>query len=225
MMPATQPELTLYHTPGACSRVTLNALEELALAFDDRPVDIFKGAQFSPDYRAVNPKAKVPALLVGDQLLTETPAIILWLTELVPDETLLPGLTALARAQAFADLVWCSNTLHPLARTIRMPNRATAGDPAPVRETAVAAMTPLLASIDARLAQQPWWFGDRWSIVDVYLSWVLGMCEGGVDTRQFAALVAHRHAVRARPSFERALERETRALAAAGIELPGGGRL
>lgn len=218
-------ELTLYHTPGACSRVTMNALEELALPFEDHAVDIFKGAQFSPDYRAVNPKGKVPALLVGDQLLTETPAIILWLTELVPGETLLPGSTGLARAQAFADLVWCSNTLHPLARTIRMPHRATTGDPAPVREAAIAAMTPLLASIDARLAQQPWWFGERWSIVDVYLSWVLGMCEGGVEVSQLPALAAHRQKVRARPSFQRALERETRAMAAAGIELPGGGQL
>eukprot|EP01037_Dinobryon_pediforme_P022940 gene22940-24256_t len=211
-MSASQPELTLYHTPGACSRVTMNALEELALAFEDRPVNIFKGAQFSPDYRAINPKAKIPALVVGDALLTETPAIILWLTETVPGETLLPGATPLERAQAFADLVWCSNTLHPLARTIRMPNRATTGDPAPVAEAAVTAMTPLLASVEARLAQQPWWFGARWSVVDVYLSWVLGMCEGGIDLSQFPALVAHREQVRARPSFQRALERETRAM-------------
>jgi glutathione S-transferase len=213
--------LVLYHTPGTCSRVTMSALEELELPFEDRPVDIFKGAQFREDYRAINPKAKVPALVVGDQLLTETPAIILWLTTAIPGEALLPGTEPLARAQAFADLVWCSNTLHPLARTIRMPHRATTGEPGPVREAAVAQMMPLLETVAARLVSQPWWFGERWSIVDVYLAWVVGMCEGA----HVPALAAHQSRVRERPSFQRALHRETRALETAGIELPGGGTL
>ena len=86
-------QLILYHTPGTCSRVTIAALEELGLPFEDRPINIFKGGQFDPSYRAVNAKAKVPALLVDGQLLTETPAIILWLTQHVADETLLPGTT------------------------------------------------------------------------------------------------------------------------------------
>lgn len=218
--------LVLYHTPGACSRVTMSALEELELRFEDRPIDIFKGAQFRDDYRSINPKAKVPALLVGDRLLTETPAIILWLTDAVPGTALLPGTEPIARAQAFADLVWCSNTLHPLARIIRMPHRATAGDPAPVLEAAVSQASPLLEMIAARLSRDPWWFGDRWSIVDVYLAWVVGMCAGGgMELQQWPALADHQERVRERPSFQRALQREARALAQAGIVLPGGGTL
>jgi glutathione S-transferase len=219
-------DLVLYHTPGACSRVTMCALEELEIAFEDRPVDIFKGAQFSPQYRAVNPKGKVPALLIGEQLLTETPAIILWLTEIVPGELLLPGTDPLARAQAFSDLAWCSNTLHPLARTIRMPQRMTSGAPEDVRGIAVASILPMLEAANTRLADQTWWFGDRWSVVDVYFSWVVGMCMGaGVDLGHLPALANHLRKVRERPNFVRTLARETRALETAGIELPGGGRL
>jgi glutathione S-transferase len=218
--------LVLYHTPGTCSRVTIAALEELDLSFEDRPIDIFKGGQFSPGYRAVNPKAKVPALLVGGALLTETPAILLWLTQAVPGDALLPGADPLSRAQAFADLAWCSNTLHPLARTIRMPQRMTNGDPAPVKDVAIATMAPLLDAVHARLSTQSWWFGARWSIVDVYLSWIVGMCDGGgMDLSGLPALITHDAQVRARPNFQRTLARETSALDKAGIVLPGGGKL
>lgn len=216
-------KLILYHTPGTCSRVTIAALEELRLPFEDRPINIFKGGQFDPAYRAINAKAKVPALLVGDQLLTETPAIILWLTHIVADDTLLPVADPMTRAQAFADVVWCSNTLHPLARAIRMPQRMTAGEPLPVWEAAVATMTPLLESIHVRLSRQPWWFGECWSIIDVYLSWIVDMCEGGaMDLSHLPALAAHREHVRARPNFQRTLSREENALEMAGIVLPGG---
>jgi len=218
--------LVLYHTPGSCSRVTIAALEELELSFEDRPIDIFKGGQFSPDYRAVNPKAKVPALLVGDALLTETPAILLWLISVDSSEALLPGADPLTRAQAFADLIWCSNTLHPLARAIRMPQRMTTGDPAPVKEGAIATMGPLLDAVHGRLSTQPWWFGARWSIVDVYLSWIVGMCDGGgMDLSGLPALITHSARVRARPNLQRTLAREASALDKAGIVLPGGGTL
>jgi glutathione S-transferase len=93
--------LVLFHTPGTCSRVTMNALEEIGLAFEDRPIDIFKGAQRRPDYLAINPKGKVPALLVGDVLLTETPAIVAWLVARHPEAALMPGGDALERARAF----------------------------------------------------------------------------------------------------------------------------
>ena len=215
--------LVLFHTPGACSRVTMNALEEIGLPFEDRPIDIFKGAQRHPDFLAINAKGKVPALLVDGTLLTETPAILSWLIEAYPDAELMPGGYALARAQAFADIVWCSNTLHPLARAIRMPQRMTIGDPEPARAAAIEQITPMLLVMQRRFEEQPWWFGREWSILDVYLAWISGMCVGaGVDFSAYGGLLAHMARVRERPSFQRALAREQHALDAAGIVLPGG---
>jgi glutathione S-transferase len=223
MTQGTSAPLVFYHTPGACSRVTMNALEELRLPFEDRPVDIFKGQQRSPAYLAVNPKGKVPALLVSDVLLTETPAIVAWLVAAYPDAGLMPGDDVLSRAHAFADIVWCSNTLHPLVRAIRMPQRMTTGDPDPVRAAAIAQITPDLDLMQRRFSEGAWWFGERWAILDVYLAWITGMCVGaGVDMSGYGALMAHMGRVRARPSFERALAREQAALDAAGIVLPGG---
>ena len=51
--------VVLYHTPGACSRLTLSALEEIGLMYEDQVVNIFSGEQRSPTYLAINPKGKV----------------------------------------------------------------------------------------------------------------------------------------------------------------------
>lgn len=215
--------IVLFFTPGTCSRVTLNALEELGLPFEARPIDIFKGAQRRPDYLAINPKGKVPALLVGEAVLTETPAILLWLHETHPAAGLIPGEDAVSRAQAFADIVWCSNTLHPLVRAVLMPQRMTLGDPDPVRAAALAQLTPELDLMQRRLGENAWWFGADWSILDVYLAWITGMCIGAkVDMGRYGALLAHMGRVRERPGFRRALAREQDALDTAGIVLPGG---
>lgn len=215
--------LLLYHTPGTSSRIVLNALEEVGVPFEDHPVDIFTDAQRSPDFLAVNPKGKVPALVIAGATLTETPAILTWLSERAPAGALMPGPDALSRAHAVGDLVWCSNTLHPLVRMIRMPQRATDGDPEAVRRRAIEEMRPMLDMMRDRLAAAPWWWGEHWSIVDVYLGWITGMCVGcGLELADHAALLDHEQRVRARPSFRRALMREQRALDASGIRLPGG---
>jgi glutathione S-transferase len=112
--------IILYHTPGACSRVTLNALEEIGLPFEDRPIDIFKGAQARPDYLAVNPKGKVPALDIDWRILTETPAILWYLAQRSGAAALLPTSADGGIAiETLIDLSWFSNTLHVLVRSAR----------------------------------------------------------------------------------------------------------
>lgn len=223
MTETANDRIVLFFTPGTCSRVSLNALEELQIPFEGRPVDIFTGAQRRPEYLAINPKGKVPTLLIGDAVLTETPAILLWLAEAYPGAKLIPGDDVLARAQAFAGIAWCSNTVHPLVRTVLMPQRMTTGDPDPVRAAALAQLTAELDLMQQRLTEAAWWCGDDWSIVDVYLAWITGMCLAAkVDMNAYGGLLAHMGRVRERPSFQRSLVREQHALDTAGIVLPGG---
>ena len=56
-------------------------LEELGLAYEPIPVDTRKGEQFAPDYLAVNPNAKVPAIIDGDATVFDSNAILLYLAE------------------------------------------------------------------------------------------------------------------------------------------------
>jgi len=71
--------LTPYHTPETCSRAVLNALEGLGFDYVDQPINIFRDEQRGAAYLSVNPKMKVPALGIKGTVLTETPAILLWL--------------------------------------------------------------------------------------------------------------------------------------------------
>lgn len=83
-------EFSLYHLPGACSRVTMTALEQVGASYIDYPVDLRRGQQHSPEYRRVNPRGKIPALLVDGQLLAENAAILWWLHTENPQAGLLP---------------------------------------------------------------------------------------------------------------------------------------
>lgn len=215
----------LYAYPGACSRVTLSALEEAGLQFEDRWIDITAMAQYSDAYLALNRKAKVPALAAGDSVLTENPAILQYLHVTNPGARLLPRTgDPLTDAQGLSDLVWCSAMLHPMVRQIRAPQKWTRGDPAGVREDGMAKLARECAHVEARLAAQEWWYGADWSIVDVYLYWVTSTAAtGGFPAGDYPAIAAHSARVRARPSFQQALAREVAAVKREGMEIDPAG--
>ncbi|HEU4961977.1 MAG TPA: glutathione S-transferase family protein [Sphingomonas sp.] len=220
-------KLTLFHMPGACSRVVLNALEEAGASFDDRPVNIMKGEQRSPEMLAVNPKGKVPALAVEGRMLTENPAILLYLHEQYPEAKLLPATDdALDRATQRSDLIWISNSLHPLVRMILMPARVSSIDPDGVRLGASEQLERIAATVEARLRSDRWWYDQEWSIIDVYLYWAFNTAAAGrFDLSPYPAILAHAERVRSRPSFQRALARERAAVDTGGMTLPRGASL
>ena len=170
--------VTLYHAEGACSEVTLVALRRTGIAHTVATIDFACAEQKGAAFRAVNAMSKVPALLIGATVLTENVAILQYLDGENLEAQLLPHpVDRVARAAVVSDLVWCGATLHPLARAIYDPSRLTDGDGDGVRAKALAQMTPIADRSEARLAQQAYWFGPTWSIVDTYLG--MGLRTGG----------------------------------------------
>ena len=72
----TDPSLTLYHFPGACSQVSVRALEMAGLAYSLELVNLGKNEQTGPEYLAISPLGKVPVLLIDGRPLTENSAIL-----------------------------------------------------------------------------------------------------------------------------------------------------
>lgn len=202
-------ELKLYHFPGACSRVTMTALEHAGCDYEDEMVDLMAGAHLRPDYQSTNPRGKVPALLVDGQLISENAAIICWINMTYPEAALLPAAhDDWSRAQQLSDLFWLSSVWHPYVRANKMPMRWTTGDVAPVRERGVELLTPCIEQLDARLERAPFWYGD-WSILDVYFYWAYTTAEEGqFNLSSFRAINRHRTAIEAHPAFIRARARE-----------------
>jgi glutathione S-transferase len=78
------PQLTLYHATPSRSSIALWMLEEIGEPYDVKLLDLAKGEQQTPDYLAINPMGKVPALKHGDAAVTESAAICTYLADAFP---------------------------------------------------------------------------------------------------------------------------------------------
>lgn len=198
--------LVLYYAPGACSGITINALQELGLECEYRKIDLALGEQKTADYLKINPYGKVPALLTEGKLLTENPAILIYLNSLVPGSKLLPlAADSYHQALLYSDLMWFSSSVHPSVRHVCMPaHYTTSSDVKDVVTRAKTILTVYFNIAEQRLSTSSWWYGEQWSIVDVYLHWCYSRAlRGGYSLDDFPALLAHQKRVQARPSFQR----------------------
>ena len=206
-MDKTQPELTLYHFPNACSQVAVCALEAAGLEYGIELVDLAAGEQNGDAYKAINPLGKVPLLLIDGQPLTENVAILTYIAGLRPEAGLLPvSQNPLVHAQAISGMSFCAGTLHPIIRGMANPQRMTTGEGAPVREKSIELADKSYKQADQRLATNGWWLGE-WSIIDVYLNWTLSVAvNAGYDVGKFPNLLALPEKLTAIPAFVRMQE-------------------
>ena len=82
------PNLTLYHASPSRSSVALWMLEETGQPYDLKLLRLSAGDNLKPDYLAINPMGKVPALKHGDTVITELAAICTYLADEFPDKKL-----------------------------------------------------------------------------------------------------------------------------------------
>ena len=172
-------DIKLYMAPGTCARVPSILLEEIGVDFETRVIRFMQGEHKSPDYKKLNPKGKVPTLLIGGEALTENVAIITYLNERFPNTEIMPPASEpLSRARQLADLSFCSATLHPIVTRIRMPQLfATEEAARSVWEKGCQTMNEFFNLINQRLDNSPWWYGANWSAMDAYLYWVYSRVE------------------------------------------------
>ena len=205
-------ELALYVSPGACSRVPMIVLEEMNLDFEERLVRFMRGEHKQPEYLALNPKGKVPLLLVDGVPLSENVAIIRYLATAFPARNVLPvAASPMEAAQQNADLAFCSATLHPIVTRIRMPMFMADGEAAiaSVRDKAMEAMMPFAKLVSDRLSTNIWWYENTYSAMDAYLNWVWFRITGaGFPETEFPAWADHYARMGERPAVKRALARE-----------------
>nr|QWM97330.1 glutathione S-transferase [Lysobacter sp.] len=203
--------LTLYYCPYACSMASHVALEEAGVAFEAQKVNIFTGEQFKPDYLAVNPRAKVPALAFDDgRVLLETVAILGWIGQNHLDGELL-GTDALERSRTLAFCAWLSGAVHPTFKQFIHPEQF-AGDVAAhaaIKAQAKETYWSQLREVDALLADRPWVMGERFTLADPYaLVFYPWGRELGLPVKELTHLAAMNERLIARPAARRALERE-----------------
>jgi glutathione S-transferase len=162
--------MKLYYSPGACSLASHIALEELGQPYELQKVSLADGEQRKPEYLKLNPRGKVPTLVVDGKVLTENVGILTYLAGGNPKAGLWPKETW-DQAKMVSSMAWISNTVHPAYGRYLRAERFTT-DPngvEGVKASARAAFEGALKEIDGLLEGRKWCIGNRYSVIDGYL--------------------------------------------------------
>ncbi len=221
-----QSKLSLYHCPIACSHIIHNALEEIGESYSEAVLALSRGEQLSPEYRAINPKAKVPTLVDAGQIITEVPAILYHLASTRPEAKLLPlDSNGRPELKCLSDMIWLSHQ-HLYMNQIVFPMNTAPGDQEGVTQTATKKLSDAAVLMCEQYAKGTWYYGENWSIVDVYINWIFGLAsQRDFPTDTFPALVELSAKVKARDSYKRVREVELAAAARANLTSPPGLKL
>ena len=201
----------LYYAPGTCALATHIALEEAGAPYEAVLVDFHNQSQRSPEYLAVNPKGRVPALVTESGTLTETPALLCFVAQRFPQAELAPldDPFALAQVQEFNSYL-CS-TVH-VAHAHRMRGTRWADDPAAIeamKRKVPSNVKDSFALIEHKLLKGPWVMGGQYTVCDPYLFTLAQWLEGdGVDPKRFPKVADHRARMAERPAARNAIAQE-----------------
>src|SRR5690349_17867621 len=154
--------VTLYHSPNTRSSGTLLLLEELGAPYDIHLLDMKAGEQRQPEYLAVNPMGKVPAIRHGDAIVTEQVAIFLYLADLFPEAGLAPAIGDPLRGPYLRWLVYYAACFEPA-----VVDRAMKRDPAPSMMSPYGDYDSMLRTLTDQLAAGPYLLGERFTAADV----------------------------------------------------------
>jgi len=200
--------LKFFTAPNTCSLATHIALEEAGAPYEIAFVNTAANAQRSPEYLAVNPKGRVPALVTPQGILTETPALLAFIAQSFPAARLAPLDDPFAFAQVQSFNSYLCSTVH-VAHAHKHRGFRWADDEAAqasMRSKVPQTMTECFALIERTMFVGPWVMGGTYTICDPYLFMAAGWLEGdGVDPAQFPKVLAHRARMMARPAVARAV--------------------
>jgi len=203
--------LTFFYAPNTCALASHIALEEAEAPYEARRVDFASAEQTKPDYRKINPKGRVPALVTERGVLTETPAILAYVAQTHPAARLAPLDDAFAFAELQAFNAYLCSTVH-VAHAHRMRGSRWADDPQAheaMRRKVPQSVGACFDLIEREMFRGPWVMGEDYTVADPYLFTLANWLEGdGVDPRAFPRVADHRRRMAERPAVERARKQE-----------------
>jgi glutathione S-transferase len=194
--------LIFYFAPGSSAMATHIALHEVGAAFEPRLLSFKAKEQQRPDYLALNPEGKVPALVIDGRVLTEVAATLYYLAKTYPAAGLWPQGGINAEAEAMSWMSFIASTVHPARR---------AGE---------ARWREVFHLCEQRLGGKEWAVGGHYSIADIHLFRLFWRFVDalGADPASYPGLMAHYERMMARAAVEKTIAIES----AAGYEFPLG---
>jgi glutathione S-transferase len=206
-------QLKLYYAVDTCSLASHIALVDANAPYETVRMSFATADQRKPEYLAINPKGRVPALVTDRGVLTETPAMLGFIAQSFRAARLAPLDDAFefARAQAFNSYL-CSTVHVAHAHRMRGSRWVDANDQAAIaamQKKAPQAVSECFELIEREMFAGPWVMGADYSICDPYLFTLAQWWEpDGVDSVRLPKLREHRERMAARASVKRAIAEE-----------------
>ena len=170
---------------------------------------IERGKQADPDYLAVNPLGRVPALMTASHgTITEVPAVLSYIADAAGNHSLLPPAGTAARYEALRWMAYLSSTIHPGFGRLWRSERFTASQEyrGSIEQAAASQLANDFTYVEKLLAQRPWAAGDNLTAADFYLfvfgRWGLRL---PTSTHNFPSFHRHTLAVANLPATKRAI--------------------
>ncbi len=181
-------------------------LEEAGLPYAAIPVDARKGDQHKPEFLAVNPNAKVPAIVDGDVTVFDSNAILLYLAE--KTGKFLPPKGDKLRGELLSWLMFVASGIGPYSgQLVHFRTYAPEKNEYAINRYAFEAQRHF-GIVDARLAKHKYMVGDTYTIVDMDLwGWarLIPMFSGEAAWAKFPNLKRLVDEISARPAAQRAV--------------------
>jgi glutathione S-transferase len=164
--------LTLFHAKHSRSEGVRLLLAELGAPYELRLLDLGAEEQMSPEFCAINPLSKVPALRHGETVVTEQVAIFIYLADYFAAAGLAPGPTDADRGTYLRWMAFYGASFEPA-----LVDHFMQREPGARRMSPYGSYDAVIDAVSAALTPGPYFLGDRFSAVDILwgmaLSWVL----------------------------------------------------
>ena len=154
--------ITIFHSPQSRSSGALTLLEELGAPYRLHVLNMKAGEQRRPEYLAVNPLGKVPAILHRGALVTEQVATFIYLADLFPNAALAPAIGDVRRGPYLRWLVYYASCYEPA-----LVDRAMQREPAPQATSPYGTFDTMLESVVSQIRERPFLLGETISAADI----------------------------------------------------------
>jgi glutathione S-transferase len=202
-------KLTLYFAPMTCALVPFVTLTEAGADFDVRSINTRNGQNHTPEFLKLNPKHKVPVLLIDGEPLTENVALQIWIARRFPEAQLLPA-EPKQEIRAISLMAFCASGIHPhLTPNARPQNYCDLpGSEESVKRVANKLLFEDLKVVDGLLAGREWFFA-HFTACDAYFFWCFKRALSfKLDLAAFGNCHAHFERMQRRPSVQKVLAHE-----------------
>jgi len=195
--------VTLFYAPQSRATGALALMEELGVPYDLHVLSLKANEQRGASYLSVNPMGKVPAVLHDGALVTEQPAVYMYLADLYPEKNLAPRIGDPLRGPYLRWMVYYGSAFEPAIVDRSQKHPATPPSTCPYGD-----FDTMLKTVNDQLAKGPWMLGEKFTAADILWGMALRWTTGFKLIPETPEIKRYVERVSALPSLQRAAAKD-----------------